>query len=96
MAGFGIAGDYSVVKDLIKSIYGFNVEDDFLQKLGKETLSLEREFNQKAGFSPQDDRLPEWMSSEPLPPHNTVFDVKKEDLDSVFDLIMEDEISSSQ
>ena len=84
MAGFGISGDYSVIKELVKSIYGFNVEDDFLQKLGKETLNLEREFNRRAGFSPQDDRLPEWMSSEPLPPHNTVFDVRVEDLDSLF------------
>ncbi|NQS91780.1 MAG: aldehyde ferredoxin oxidoreductase, partial [Chloroflexi bacterium] len=84
MAGFGISGDYSVIKDLIKSIYGFDVDDDFLQILGKETLSLEREFNRRAGFSSQDDRLPEWMLSEPLPPHNTVFDVSKEDLDSLF------------
>lgn len=85
MAGFGIAVDYSVVGELISSIYGFDVEEDFLQKLGKITLSLEREFNRRAGFSPQDDRLPEWMTVESLPPQNTVFDVSDEDLDSVFE-----------
>jgi aldehyde:ferredoxin oxidoreductase len=74
---------------LINSIYPFDVEDDFLQELGKITLQLEREFNRRAGFTAQDDRLPEWMGFEPLPPHNTVFDVSAEDLDSVFDSIMD-------
>ena len=95
MAGFGVAVDYSVVSELINSIYSFVVEDDFLQELGKVTLRLEREFNRRAGFSSQDDRLPEWMSLEPLPPHNTVFDVSAEDLDSVFDFLTADENSSS-
>ena len=85
MAGFGIGVDYSIVGELINSIHGFEVGDDFLQELGKETLLLEREFNKRAGFTKQDDRLPEWMSREPLPPHNVVFDVSKEDLDSVFE-----------
>jgi aldehyde:ferredoxin oxidoreductase len=96
MAGFGVAVDYSVVKDLINSIHPFDVEEDFLQELGKETLRIEREFNRRAGFSSQDDRLPEWMSIEPLPPHNTVFDVSAEDLDSVFEVITANENSSSR
>ncbi|MBN1669287.1 MAG: hypothetical protein JW862_19495, partial [Anaerolineales bacterium] len=45
---------------------------------------MEREWNRRAGFTKADDRLPEWMRREPLPPHNTVFDVSDEDLDSVF------------
>jgi len=84
MAGFGIGVDTSVVKELINSIYGFEVGVGFLQELGEETLLLEREFNNRAGFTKQDDRLPEWMTREPLPPHNVVFDVSNEDLDSVF------------
>ncbi len=57
---------------------------DFLQVLGRQALSLEREFNRNAGFTPANDRLPEYMSSEPLPPNNSVFDVPGEDLDKVF------------
>jgi aldehyde:ferredoxin oxidoreductase len=56
-----------------------------LQILGRETLALERAFNQAAGFTAADDRIPEWMTLEPLPPHNTVFDVPAEELDGVFD-----------
>jgi hypothetical protein len=29
--------------------------------------------------------MPEWMTREQLPPHNSVFDVSEEDLDGVFD-----------
>ena len=56
----------------------------FLQDLGKESLKLEREFNRLAGFTRADDRLPEFMTREPLPPLNPVFDVPEEDLDGVF------------
>ncbi|MCP4142484.1 MAG: hypothetical protein GY755_19775 [Chloroflexi bacterium] len=30
------------------------------------------------------DRLPEWMTREPVAPTNTVFDVSEEDLDNLF------------
>ncbi|MBW2182065.1 MAG: hypothetical protein JRG81_17100, partial [Deltaproteobacteria bacterium] len=45
---------------------------------------MERDFNTTAGFSPKDDRLPEYFKKEPLPPHNVTFQVKDEDLDKVF------------
>jgi aldehyde:ferredoxin oxidoreductase len=52
--------------------------------LGKETIKLEVEFNRGAGFTKADDRLPEWMTREPVPPHNTVFDVPTEEMDKIF------------
>ena len=57
---------------------------DILQALGRQTLTLEREFNRRAGFTAADDRLPEWMTREPLAPHNAVFDVSEADLDAIF------------
>jgi aldehyde:ferredoxin oxidoreductase len=48
------------------------------------TLQLEREFNRRAGFTKADDRLPEWMTEEPLAPTQAVFDVTDDDLDGVF------------
>ena len=56
-----------------------------MQVLGRETISLERAFNRGAGFTSADDRLPEWMTSEPLPPLNPVFDVPADELDQIFD-----------
>jgi aldehyde:ferredoxin oxidoreductase len=53
-------------------------------RIGGEILKVERAFNEAAGFSKEDDRMPEYMKYEPLPPHNQVFDVTDKALDSVF------------
>ena len=83
-AGFGFVAAPESIRDLLNARYDWQVESDILQVLGRETLSLEREFNRRAGFTAADDRLPEFMTIEPLPPHNAVFDVPEEDLDEVF------------
>jgi aldehyde:ferredoxin oxidoreductase len=88
-AGFGFSLAPDVIKDLLNSRYGWNVGTDILQQLGRESLTLEREFNRRAGFTQADDRMPEFMRHESLPPLGTVFDVTDEDLDSVFDWITE-------
>lgn len=86
MAGFGIAsspGD--VIRRLLAARYGWHdLPSDILRDLGKQTIRLEREFNKRAGFTARDDRLPGYMSKEPLPPHNTVFDVPDQQLDEIF------------
>ncbi|HSC70897.1 MAG TPA: aldehyde ferredoxin oxidoreductase C-terminal domain-containing protein, partial [Candidatus Methylomirabilis sp.] len=83
-AGFGFMVAPEVIPDLLNSRYGWQVAPDILQVLGRETISLEREFNRRAGFTAADDRIPEYMRTEPLPPHNSVFDASAEDLDGVF------------
>jgi aldehyde:ferredoxin oxidoreductase len=84
-SGFGFAAVPETIYELVNARYGTNFDIGLLQGLGRETIIYEREFNRRAGFTKADDRLPEWMTREPLPPHNTVFDVSEEDLDSVFD-----------
>ena len=86
-AGFGYAASPdAVIKRLLEGRYGWeDLPDNILQVLGKETIKLEREFNRRAGFTPEDDRLPKWMTEEPLSPHNSVFDVSPELLDHIFD-----------
>jgi len=51
---------------------------------GAAILKKERAFNEAAGLSKESDRLPEFMKLEPLPPHNSVFDVPDNDMDSVY------------
>ncbi|MBP6177989.1 MAG: aldehyde ferredoxin oxidoreductase [Anaerolineales bacterium] len=86
-AGFGYAATPDgVVKRLLAARYGWDdLPDNILQALGKETIKMEREFNKRAGFTKEDDRLPKWMTREALPENNSVFDVPEEQLDSVFD-----------
>jgi len=86
-AGFGYASTPDgVVRRLLKARYGWDdMPDNILQALGKETIKMEREFNRRAGFTKEDDRLPEWMTTEALPENNAVFDVSEEVLDHIFD-----------
>jgi len=84
-AGFGFAvSPPGTIAKLLNARYGWNIPDDILHVLGKETLKLEREFNRRAGFTAEDDRIPAWMTREPLSPTNSVFDVAEEDLDSLY------------
>ncbi len=84
-AGFGFATAPGAIRDLLKGQHGLDLGEEPLQWLGRETLKLEREFNQAAGFTRADDRLPEWMTTEPLTPTNAVFDVPEEDIDTIFE-----------
>lgn len=83
-SAFGFNAVPHTIRALLTARYGWELPADFLQVLGRVCLSVEREFNRRAGFSSSHDRLPEWMTREPLPPHNTVFDVPEDDLDGVF------------
>lgn len=86
-AGFGYAATPDgVVKRLLAARYGWDdLPDNILQTLGRESVKLEREFNKRAGFTKEDDRLPEWMMKEALPENGSVFDVSEEVLDHIFD-----------
>lgn len=80
--GFGVVPE--TIPALLNARYGWDVGEEILREIGREALSLEREFNRMAGFTSEDDRMPEWMTKEPLPPHDAAFDVPPEELDSVF------------
>jgi aldehyde:ferredoxin oxidoreductase len=86
-AGFGYAATPdSVVKRLLVARYGWDdVPDNILQALGKETIRMEREFNKRAGFTKEDDRLPKWMTEEAIPETGQVFDVSEDVIDHMFD-----------
>ncbi len=56
---------------------------DDVTALGKSVLTTERDFNKRAGFTKEDDRLPEFFQEE-CPPHNTTWDFTDEEVDEVF------------
>jgi len=75
---------FQAMLDMLNAFYGLNLTADGVTELGKKVLSMERDFNTRAGFTPQQDRLPRYFTTEPVAPHNVTFDVKDEDLDKVF------------
>jgi aldehyde:ferredoxin oxidoreductase len=79
-----IASGYQGMIDEVNGVFGTNWTADDIAAYGVKVLKKERAFNEAAGLGKEADRLPEFMKHEPLPPHNQVFDVPDEALDSVF------------
>lgn len=72
------------VVDSVNGVLGTDMSLDEVTKIGMNVLKTERRFNELAGFTNADDRLPEFMTYEQLPPHNTVADVPDSEMDAVF------------
>ena len=70
---------------VINAKFGTQLGPEDIPGMGIRVLKAEREFNRRAGFTNQDDRLPRFYYEEPLPPHNTVFVISDEEIDSTFD-----------
>lgn len=75
---------FQALIDLLNAYYGLELTADDVAALGKTILENERDFNARAGFTAEDDRLPRYFKRDKLPPHDVTFDVPDEDLDKVF------------
>lgn len=73
--------------DMINGIYGWGWTLADYDRFNREVLRTELEFNRQAGITKNDYKIPEYMREEPLPPHNTVFDVPDSDLETLFDTL---------
>ncbi|MEA3336619.1 MAG: aldehyde ferredoxin oxidoreductase C-terminal domain-containing protein [Chloroflexota bacterium] len=74
----------------VAGVTGLDITGDDVLAIGKEVLKIERLFNEAAGFTTADDRLPEFMRDEALPPHNVKWTMADEDLDQVYAWVHED------
>lgn len=70
------------IPEMINAQYGTNWSIDDWFNLGRFVLKTEKNFNEAAGFTNKDDRLPEFLS-EPIPPHNAIWDFTDKELDEV-------------
>jgi len=61
---------------------GQAADENYLMNLGVSVLKSEKKFNDAAGFTTKDDRLPEFFVKEQLPPSGLVFDVSEEEVDT--------------
>lgn len=80
---------FEAIHEMAEAHTGTPWDADALMRLGKETLTYERLFNERAGFTNADDRLPAFFLNEKLPPHDVVFTVSDEELDSVYSFVPE-------
>jgi aldehyde:ferredoxin oxidoreductase len=73
------------IANAINAAQGTSLTRDFFLEMGQETLRLEREFNRQAGFALEDDELPAFFYSEPLPPTDRVARFHAEDVHGIYD-----------
>jgi len=64
------------------AVTGEKPDENYLMNLGISVLRSEKKFNELAGFTAKDDRLPEFFTKEKLTPSGLVFDVSEKDIDS--------------
>jgi aldehyde:ferredoxin oxidoreductase len=79
-----IPSGYEGMIEEANGVLGTNWTAEEVLAYGTNVLKVERAFNEAAGIGKQADRIPEFMHTQPLPPHNQVFDVSDEALDSVY------------
>ncbi|NDV20021.1 aldehyde ferredoxin oxidoreductase [Pseudodesulfovibrio sp. JC047] len=66
--------------DLVQAWTGNPFTADDLIALGVRAMQDEQAFNERAGFTKADDKLPRFFENEPLPPHNVTWDYDEDEL----------------
>jgi len=76
---------FGAIVDMLNARFGLSLTGDDVGALGLSILKIERGFNLAAGMTNKDDRLPEFMAEEQLPPHNVLWDFTGEEIDAFWD-----------
>lgn len=84
-AFMGTMGDATVMPDLMAGAFGGEWNTAKISEIGQETLKLERAFNKAAGFTKDDDVLPDFFYNEIAPSTGASFDLSKEEMASAFE-----------
>lgn len=79
-----IAKGWEGMAESVAGVTGLPITGADVVPMGREILKIERLFNERAGFTAADDRPPEFMRYEQVPPHNEVWTITDQQLDSVY------------
>jgi aldehyde:ferredoxin oxidoreductase len=75
-----------LIAELLNARYGWNLNFEDVQKMGANCLENEQKFNTLAGIDIDHCDVPEFMRHEPLPPHDTVFDISKTEMNRIWSI----------
>jgi len=87
--GFGAPDGVGNVCKMVVAKSGKPFSEEDWTDIGKRVLQIEVEFNRKAGFTKEQDRLPKMFYEEPLPPYNKVVVISDEEMDTTFNFFKE-------
>ncbi len=80
-----INGRYDLLFPMINGLYGLDWNTQQYLRMGEEMIRMEIAFNRKAGLGPEQEKVPQWLKEERLPPTNARFDVPDEDYSKVWE-----------
>jgi aldehyde:ferredoxin oxidoreductase len=75
-----------LIAELLNTRYGWDFTFEDVQKMGVNCIEDEQKFNTLAGIGTDHCDVPEFMRYEPLPPHNTVFDISKAEMKKIWSI----------
>ncbi len=75
-----------LIAELLNARHGWDLRYEDVQLMGVACLETEEKFNSLAGLGMHHCDVPEFMRQEPLPPHNTIFDIPKTDMHKIWEI----------
>ncbi len=87
MAWGGASSRMDLLIKIYSSIHGTQVTPEMFMGLGVKTLMLEKAFNKAAGFTKDDDKMPDFLMNEKSPFTGATFDFSPDELQSVHDFV---------
>jgi aldehyde:ferredoxin oxidoreductase len=75
---------FQALIDMLNAFHGLNLTANEFGAMGMKVLSMERDFNIRAGLGKEQDRLPAFFKKQAVAPHNITFKVADAELDKVF------------
>ena len=74
-----------LLSNLLADLYGGEPDFNRVAMMGVKTILTERAFNQQAGMTSEDDRLPAFFYEEKSPATGSKFDISDHELNVIFD-----------
>jgi aldehyde:ferredoxin oxidoreductase len=78
-----IIKDIQVLVDMVNGLYGAELGMDWLDRMAKDAIRDEHKFNELAGFTKLDYRMPETFIKNKIESLDTAFDVGQDELDKL-------------
>ncbi len=82
-----------LLADAANDAHGGDIDPAFIRRIGIETLKLEAQFNQQAGFDQHDDELPAFFHTETLPPTGKLARLHSAEVNRYFEELVAEESS---
>ncbi|HPB80049.1 MAG TPA: aldehyde ferredoxin oxidoreductase C-terminal domain-containing protein [Sedimentibacter sp.] len=78
-----VAKHMDLFVDLVNAVHGWDLDMDWLGDIAMEAIRDEHKFNELAGFTKEDYRMPKAFTNREIDSTNQVFDIDKDELDEL-------------